>query len=79
MKEQEFSDSNGNLFRMDRLIIDEETITVMDYKTGDDKKAEANHISQLKNYMRILKEVYPHKKIEGIISYVDRREMVRVH
>ena len=76
--EQEFSDSKGNLFRMDRVVIDEDRVTVMDYKTGHEKKFEGRYISQLKNYMRILKEVYPGKKIEGMIAYVDIKEIVKI-
>ena len=77
-KEQEFSDSRGNLFRMDRVIFEEDQISVMDYKTGTDRKAEKGHISQLKNYIRILKEIYPGRKIEGVLAYVDLKEVEKV-
>jgi hypothetical protein len=29
----------------------------------------------MKNYMRILREIYPVVNIEGVIAYVDRREV----
>jgi ATP-dependent helicase/nuclease subunit A len=74
-KEQDFSDSRGNLLRMDRLILEEDRISVIDYKTGTDKEAEKGYISQLKNYIRILKEIYPGKNIEGVIAYVDLKEI----
>ncbi len=77
-KEQDFSDLRGNLFRMDRVIFEEGRIVVIDYKTGMDRKAEKEHISQIKNYMRLLKEVYPDKNIEGIIAYVDLKAVTRV-
>jgi ATP-dependent exoDNAse (exonuclease V) beta subunit len=77
-KEQEFSDSRGNLFRMDRVIFEEDQISVIDYKTGTDKEAEKEYVYQLKNYIRILKEIYPGKKVEGIIAYVDLKEIIRV-
>jgi len=77
-KEQEFSDPRGNLFRMDRVIFEEDQISVMDYKTGTDRKAEKEYIFQLTNYIRILKEVYPGKKVEGVIAYVDLKEIRRV-
>ncbi|MEW6067320.1 MAG: UvrD-helicase domain-containing protein [Nitrospirota bacterium] len=72
--EQEFSDRDGNLHRMDRLIIDRDIVTVIDYKTGD-KEEEEKHIAQLKTYMKILREVFPDKKVDGIIAYVDLREV----
>ncbi|MEW6377103.1 MAG: 3'-5' exonuclease, partial [Thermodesulfobacteriota bacterium] len=77
-REQEFSDPEGNLLRMDRVIIDEDRVMVMDYKTGGEKKAEKRYVSQLKNYMRILKDLYPDKRIEGMIAYAEPKEVVRI-
>lgn len=77
-KEQDYSDSRGNLFRMDRVILEEGRVSVIDYKTGTDKEAEKEYVSQLKNYIRILKEIYPDKTIEGVIAYVDLKEIRRV-
>ncbi len=77
-KEQEYSDSRGNLVRMDRVIFEEDRICVVDYKTGTDRETEKGYISQLKNYIRILKEIYPGKKIEGAIAYVDSKEIRKV-
>jgi len=74
-KEQDFSDPRGNLFRMDRVIFEEDRVSVIDYKTGTDKEAEKEYISQLKNYIRILKEIYTDKNIEGVIAYVDLKEI----
>jgi ATP-dependent helicase/nuclease subunit A len=77
-KEQEFSDPRGNLFRMDRVVFEENRVFVIDYKTGTDRKAEKEYISQLKNYLQILKEIYPDKDVEGVIAYVDLKEIRRV-
>ncbi len=77
-KEQDFSDVRGNLFRMDKVIIEEDRVIVIDYKTGTDKEIEREYVSQLKNYIRILKEIYPDRNIEGIIAYVDLKEIKKV-
>jgi ATP-dependent exoDNAse (exonuclease V) beta subunit len=77
-REQDFSDLRGNLFRMDRVIVEEDRVFVVDYKTGTGKEAEKEYISQLRNYMRILKEIYPDKRVEGVIAYVDLKEISRV-
>ena len=77
-KEQDFSDPRGNLFRMDSVIFEEDQVSVIDYKTGADKEAEKEYISQLKNYIRILKEIYPDKNVEGVIAYVDLKEIRKV-
>ena len=73
-REQEFSDPRGNLFRMDRVVFEEGRVTVIDYKTGAERGAEKEYISQLKNYIRILKEINPDRNIEGVIAYVDLKE-----
>jgi ATP-dependent helicase/nuclease subunit A len=72
--EKEFVDREGNLFRMDRVINDPDRVVVIDYKTGGDWEAEEKYASQMKNYMRILAGVYPKKKVEGIIYFIDRDE-----
>jgi ATP-dependent helicase/nuclease subunit A len=77
-REQEFSDREGSLLRMDRVIMDEDRITVMDYKTGGEKKAEEKYFSQLKNYIRILKDLYPGREVAGLVAYVDLKEVVKV-
>jgi len=77
-KEQDFSDAQGRLSRMDRIIIDRDRVTVIDYKTGRDGEAEEEHSNQMRNYMHILGEVFPGKKIEGILAYVDLKEIKRI-
>lgn len=74
-REQDFSDPGGSLFRMDRVVMDKDQIVVIDYKTGTEKRAEKEYISQLRSYIRILKEIYPDKTVEGMIAYVDLGEM----
>jgi ATP-dependent exoDNAse (exonuclease V) beta subunit len=51
---------------------------VIDYKTGTDRETAEGYISQLKNYVRILKEIFPDKKVEGVIAYVDLKEIKKV-
>ena len=74
-REQDFSDPGGSLFRMDRVVMDKDQIVVIDYKTGTEKRAEKEYMSQLRSYIRILKEIYPNKTVEGMIAYVDLGEM----
>ncbi|MBF0473122.1 MAG: UvrD-helicase domain-containing protein [Nitrospirae bacterium] len=66
--EKEFLDSSGIINRMDRVIIDNNTVTILDYKTGGsfDK-----YQSQIDRYINILKELYPDKKITGNVLYVE--------
>lgn len=78
LTEQEFSDANGQLYRMDRVIIDVDAVTVIDYKTGDKEKNEGEYISQLKTYIKILREIFPDKLVKGLIAYVDLGEVEKI-
>ena len=49
LNEQEFVHPDGRLFRMDRIVVDADTVTVIDFKTGDDKDA---YTDQVQGYMR---------------------------
>ena len=69
-----FIDKNGNILRMDRVIIDSEEITVIDFKTGHIED-ENTYKEQITTYMRILKEIYPEKKVKGIIYNIDTGEV----
>ena len=77
LTEREFSNKNGELFRCDRVVFEDELITVMDYKTGGEEK-ESEYKTQIKNYMEILQEIYSDKKVQGCIAYVDVKKTVHV-
>lgn len=79
LREQEFSDQKGNLVRMDRVIIDDQSVTVIDFKTGNERREKDKHLKQVKSYMDILKEIYKNKFVEGLIAYIDLKEIVRLN
>jgi ATP-dependent helicase/nuclease subunit A len=72
LNEQEFVSAEGGLFRMDRIVMDTEIITVIDFKTGDDKEG---YTEQVQRYVNILKGCYPKKSIRGILAFVDRKNL----
>ena len=73
MKEQELADNQGRLFRVDRVIVDPDAVTVIEYKTGRAGVDEERHAAQMANYLGIMGEVYKGRRIEGIIAYVDAK------
>ncbi len=77
-KEQEYSDSSGRLFRMDRVVIDSESLTVIDYKTGKHKEALEKYRAQMGNYMKILDDIYPGKTVKGVIAFIDLGEVEKI-
>jgi ATP-dependent exoDNAse (exonuclease V) beta subunit len=77
-REQEFSDRKGRLFRMDRVVVDKDTVTVIDYKTGREPLVPDAYRKQMKNYASILGELYPEKQIMAIIAYADVQKVEQV-
>lgn len=70
--EEEFVDRQGQLFRMDRVVIDEAEVTVLDYKTGHEKP---EYEKQIRSYMEILKELYPQCTVKGVLAYIDEKKV----
>ncbi len=78
LNEQEFVGADGNLFRMDRIVIDNDSVTVIDFKTGGEN---SEYFDQVRGYMRILDDFYEGRTIRGILAFVDRgfiREVMQV-
>jgi ATP-dependent exoDNAse (exonuclease V) beta subunit len=70
LREQDFAASNGRLYRMDRVIVDPDAVTVVDFKTGHDEHHDDYQV-QVRNYMAILKDIFPSRSIRGALLYVD--------
>jgi ATP-dependent helicase/nuclease subunit A len=77
-REQEYCDGAGRLFRMDRVVIDDDCVTVIDFKTGKRRGAIEAYRAQMKKYMQILSEVYADRGIVGIIAFVDSGEVEKI-
>jgi ATP-dependent helicase/nuclease subunit A len=74
LREQELCDANGRLFRADRIILDGENATVIDFKTGGDEREE-EYVQQLKDYMELVAETYRARMVRGVLAYVDRQHI----
>jgi len=70
LREQEITNRDGALYRADRVVVDPDIVMVIDFKTGGDE-SETDYRLQVKNYIDMLKEVYPEKEIRGCLAYVD--------
>lgn len=73
--ELEVIDKDGVIHRIDRLVVDKDSVTVIDYKTGYPQK---EHFSQVKLYMSIVSEIFKNKTIKGYLYYLDLREVKEV-
>jgi len=74
LREQDLANRDGVLYRADRIVIDPNAVTVIDFKTGGDE-SEDEYIVQVRNYMGMLKEIYPAKDVRGNLLYVDLKRV----
>lgn len=75
LREQDVVSTEGKLYRMDRVILDEEHVVVVDFKTGSDEMND-KYVEQVKNYMNVLTSLYPGKVVSGALFYVDLKKVV---
>lgn len=66
--EQEFVRSDGQLFRIDRVMVDPDSVVVVDYKTGAERE---EYAEQVENYLAIVRDAFPGRSVTGVLAYVD--------
>lgn len=74
MREAELIDAEGELHRIDRLVIGDALLEVIDFKMGN---REEEHRTQVDLYQRLVKAVF-HQDTKGWILYVDEPAVVAV-
>ncbi len=70
LNEQEFVGTDGALVRMDRVVVDPGNVTVIDYKTGEEKP---EYIEQVLKYMKVLRGYYTARSVRGLLVYIDQK------
>ena len=65
----------GALYRPDRVMIEDEKVTVIDYKFGDEKRS--SHQKQVRQYADILQKM-GYKNVETYLVYVTLSEVEKV-
>ena len=68
--EQQISDKN-NFGIVDRMIVSDNLITIIDYKSGSMRGLRQKYEEQLLRYTKIMKALYPKKKVEYYILSID--------
>jgi len=75
ISEQDIVAPDGDLFRIDRMVIDEDLVTIIDFKTGGESES---HQAQVRRYMELAGNLYPGKAVRGVLAYVDLRTVREV-
>ncbi len=72
--------SNGNIYRIDLAIVEENKLTIIDYKSEQKipKKLPIKYKNQLENYKRIIADLYPTKNIECSIFWLEQEKLQKV-
>jgi len=64
--------ADGSLTRMDRVVLDPGVVSVLDYKTGDEKPG---YTEQVTKYINILRDFYKTNTVQGYLVYIDRNQV----
>lgn len=75
-REKEVVDCFGATRRIDRLIVKKEEVWIIDYKSS--KQNRESSYSQLKDYISLVKDLYPDKRALGFLVYLDELTMEKV-
>jgi ATP-dependent helicase/nuclease subunit A len=75
LNEQSIVSPDGKIHRIDRLVIDPDRVTVIDFKTGSEAE---DHHEQVREYMKLVHQLYPDRTVEGLLAYVDLQVLRRV-
>ncbi len=67
--EKDLVSRSGFLRRIDRLIVKQNEIWVVDYKSSKDGREK--FLEQVKEYLSIIREIDPNKKVKGFLLYLD--------
>jgi len=68
--EQQISDKS-NFGIVDRMIVAEDLVTIIDYKSGSMRGLKQKYEEQLKRYTKIMETLYPLKRVEYYILSID--------
>ena len=80
LREFNYCDAGGNVYRMDRVVLDADAVTIIDFKTGfvsekeKRERRDAEDRQQMREYIKIIKEIYPGKRVRGILARIDEKQ-----
>ncbi len=74
--EYEIVDAGGRTFRIDRLVLREAVVEVIEFKTGEEYTEE--HLQQLSTYHSLIRRLYPSRKVESYLFYIDESHIMKL-
>jgi ATP-dependent exoDNAse (exonuclease V) beta subunit len=74
--EKEIVDLYGKSYRIDKLIVSDDSFTVIDFKSSNYDEEENK--KQLETYVLLVSEIYPDKKAFAYIVDIDKNSLVKI-
>jgi len=74
--EKEVVNKFGDLKRIDRLIVKEKEVWILDYKSS--KESYQQHHRQMQDYIQIIKDIYPAKEVKGFLLYLEEMALEEI-
>ena len=74
--EKEIVDTAGKTFRIDKLIVRNDEVIIVDFKSSNSGK-EKNE-EQLRRYVSLVSEIYPNKKISAYIADIENAKCLPI-
>ncbi len=80
LREFNYCDAAGNVYRMDRVVLDADAVTIIDFKTGfvaekeRREKRDAEDRQQMRDYIKIIKDIYHGRRVRGILARIDEKK-----
>ncbi len=74
--EKELVDNRGDTKRIDRLIVRDNEIQIVDYKSSSEKYED--YAAQIRGYMRVIQSMYPEGKVTGFLVYMDSLQVEEI-
>ncbi len=74
--ELEVIDASGDTKRIDRLIVRNDTVEIVDFKSSRDN--EADHKTQVRTYVKLVAGLYPGRTVNGWLIYLNDRSLEAV-
>ena len=76
-QEKEVVNSLGETKRLDRLIIRDKEVWIVDYKTREEE--ELDYAKQVNEYKSIIRELYPSHEVKGYLLYLEELKVEEVN
>ncbi len=71
--EKEIADHMGRVYRVDRALLTHDKVLVSEFKSGS---RQLKDLLQLRAYVQLLEQIFPQRKVEGLLVYTDLLELV---